>query len=338
MVKVGIIGAGFMGNMHAVCYSQLPDVKIAGIADIRGEKAKSLATKFKTIAYFDPEQLIKKEDVTLIDICLPTFLHKEYVIKAAEAGKDVICEKPIALTVEDANEMIEVCKKNNVRFAVAHVIRFWSEYKYLKDIYDSGKYGKLITIRMRRVSPIPTWSWQDWLLDQEKSGGALVDLHIHDTDYLLYLTNSKPKKIYTKIGKRNGLDSHVFSLFTYEDGLIAEIEGGFDFPPNFPFEMSFTAKFEKATVDFNSNKSPTLTVYEFSGKVDKPVFEKIKVEGVEGNIEDLGGYFIELRYFIDHIIHNKPFQIVTPESARDSLEIILKEKESASKGIEIELK
>ncbi|MCM8806468.1 MAG: Gfo/Idh/MocA family oxidoreductase [Candidatus Omnitrophica bacterium] len=337
MIKVGIIGAGFMGSMHATVYSQLPDVKIVGIADIRGEKAKSLATKFKTIAYFDPDQLINREDVNLIDICLPTYLHKEFVIKAAEAKKDIICEKPIALTVEDANEMIKVCEKNKVRFAIAHVLRFWPEYKYLKDIYDRGAYGQLLTISMRRVSPLPTWAWQDWLLSQEKSGGALVDLHIHDTDFLLYLLKTKPKKIYTKIKRKNGLDAHVFSIFTFENGVIAEVEGGFDFPCNFPFEMSYTAKFEKATVDFNSNKSPSLIIYEHSGKIDKPVFQKIKAEGVEGNIEDLGGYFYELRYFVDHIIHNKPFQVITPEEARDSLEIVLKEKESDLKGAEIEI-
>ncbi|MCX7917972.1 MAG: Gfo/Idh/MocA family oxidoreductase, partial [bacterium] len=302
-----------------------------------GDKAKSLAIKFKTIPYFDPDQLINKEDVNLIDICLPTFLHKEYVIKAAEAGKDIICEKPIALTTEDADEMIKICEKNKVRFAIAQVLRFWPEYKYLKDIYDSGKYGKLLTITMRRVSPIPTWSWQDWFLDQEKSGGAVIDLHIHDTDFLLYLLNEKPKKIYSKISKKNSLEVHIFTVFTFINGLIAEVEGGFDFPPNFPFEMSYTAKFEKATVDFNSNKSPSLVVYEFSGKIDKPTFQKIKANGIEGNIEDLGGYFYELRYFVDHIIHNKPFQIVTPQDAKNSLEIVLKERESAIRGGEISL-
>jgi len=134
MVKVGIVGAGFMGSMHANVYNLLPDSKIAGIADIRGEKAKSLAAKFKTIPYYDPQQMIEKQDITVIDICLPTFLHKEYVIKAAEMGKDVLCEKPIALTVEDANEMITACKKNRVRFMVAHVIRFWDEYRFLKEV------------------------------------------------------------------------------------------------------------------------------------------------------------------------------------------------------------
>ncbi|MCD6407580.1 Gfo/Idh/MocA family oxidoreductase [bacterium] len=335
MIKVGILGAGFMGNMHATVYSQLPDVKIGGIADIRGEKAKSLATKFKTVPYYDPEQLLNKEDITVIDVCLPTFLHKEYVIKAANLGKDVICEKPIALTVEEADEMIEACKKNKVRFMVAHVIRFWPEYKYLKEIYDSEKYGKLKSISMRRISPLPTWGWQDWLLDQERSGGALVDLHIHDTDFLLYLLGKNPEKIYSKVVKReDGLYSHIFTTFTFEN-LIAFAEGGWDFPSNFPFEMSFIAKFEKAVVEFNSRNTPSLVVYESSGKVEKPTFEAIKIEGLEGNIEDLGGYFYELRYFVDHVIHNKAFTVVTPEQARNSLAIVLKEKESADTGKEI---
>lgn len=337
MLKVGIIGAGFMGSMHASVYSLLPDVKIAGIADIRGEKAKSLATKFKTIPYFDPDQLINKPDVTLIDVCLPTHLHKEYVIKAANAGKDVICEKPIALNVEDANEMIEVCKKNNVRFAVAHVLRFWDEYKYLKEVYESEKYGQLVSITCRRLSPLPTWGWQDWLLQQQMSGGAVIDLHIHDTDFLLYLFKEKPRKIYSKIRKKRDCDVHIFTTFIFKNDIIATAEGGWDFPPNFPFEMSYIANFEKATIEFNSRNTPSLVVYENTGKIEKPKFETVKIEGMEGNISELGGYFHELRYFVDHIIHNKPFQIITPEEAKDSLEIILKEKESAEKGIEIKI-
>ena len=335
MVKVGIIGAGFMGSMHATVYSQLPDVKIVGIADIRGEKAKSLATKFKSIAYFEPQQLIDREDVTTIDVCLPTFLHKEFVIKAAERGKDVICEKPIALTLKDADEMIEICKKYKVRFMVAQVIRFWAEYKFLKEVYDRKKYGELITLSCRRISPLPTWGWQDWLLDENRSGGALIDLHIHDTDFICYLTGERPEKIYSKAVNKERPYAHIYTTFTFANDLIITAEGGWDYPANFPFEMSYLAKFEKAVVEFNSRNNPTLVVYESTGKVDKPTFEKIKAEGAGGNIDDLGGYFYELRYFVDHIIHNKPFNVVTPEEARDSLSVVLKEKESADRGCEI---
>lgn len=331
MVKVGIIGAGFMGGMHASVYSQLPDVKIVGIADVRGEKAKSLAAKVKSIPYYDAQQLLDREDINTIDICLPTYLHKEYVIKAAQAGKDVFCEKPIAMSVADANEMIEACTKNRVRLMVGHVIRFWNEYRFLKELYDSKKYGELKSISLRRLSPLPGWAWENWLLDETKSGGAVIDLHIHDIDFLLYLTGQKPKTICAKTTKDDRMYDHIFSTFTFEDGLVAAVEGGWNFPDTFPFEMSYTAEFEKATADFNPKNTPALIVYERSGKVDKPVFDKIESAGSEGNISDLGGYFYELRYFVDHLVQNKPFKVLTPEQARDSLEIVLEEKESADK-------
>ena len=335
MVKVGIIGAGFMGGMHANVYSLLPDAKLSGIADVRGEKAKSLASKFKTIPYYDPQQLIDKQDITVIDVCLPTFMHKEFVIKAAEAGKDVLCEKPIALAVEDADEMIKACKKNNVRFMVAQVIRFWDEYKFLKEAFDRGKYGELRALSCRRLSPLPTWGWQDWLLSQDKSGGAMVDLHIHDTDFIRYLIGQEPVNVYSRTTRDEIAYSHIYTTFTFKSGLIVTAEGGWDYPAGFPFEMSYLAKFDKAVVDFNSRNNPSLVVYESSGRVDRPVFQKVQVNGAEGNISDLGGYFHELRYFVDHVSHNKPFNVVTPEDARDSLGLVLKEKESADRGIEI---
>ncbi|MCK9265568.1 Gfo/Idh/MocA family oxidoreductase [bacterium] len=334
MTRVGILGAGFMGNMHVNVYNMLPDVKIVGIADIRGDKSKSLATKAKAIPYYDAEQLLTKPDVTVIDVCLPTYLHKEFVIKAAENGKDVFCEKPIALNVQEADEMIEACKKNKVRFMVGHVIRFWNEYKYLKEVYERNEYGNLKSLVCRRLSPLPTWSWEDWLLNDEHSGGALLDLHIHDTDFILHLIGKNPQRICTKSAKLESVYSHIFSTFTFDDDLIVSVEGGWDFPSQFPFEMSYTAKFEKAVVAFNSRSNPSVIVYESSGKSIKPTFETIKVEG-EGNIDELGGYFHELRYFVDHVSHNKPFNIITPEEARHSLAVLMLEKESIDKNAEI---
>ncbi|HOL66871.1 MAG TPA: Gfo/Idh/MocA family oxidoreductase, partial [bacterium] len=230
MVKVGIIGAGFMGTMHATVYSQFPDVKVAGIADVRGEKAKSLAEKFKSIPYYSPEELLKREDITIIDICLPTFLHREYVVKAASLGKDVICEKPIALTVEEADEMIKVCAEKKVRFMVAQVLRFWPEYRFLKEVYDRKRYGALRTISCQRLSAPPAWGWQNWLMAGERSGGALVDLHIHDTDFLLYLTGCRPEKISSHGRAENGAYSHIFTHFVFPGGVIAQVEGGWDLP------------------------------------------------------------------------------------------------------------
>ena len=136
MVKVGVIGAGGMGLMHSQCYSLLPGAKFVGIADIRKEKAAECQKKFNTKFYDYAEDLLNNSEVDVVDICLPTYLHPELVIKAATAGKSVICEKPIALKVEDADRMVEAAEKHKVIFMVAQVIRFWPEYMRLKEIYD----------------------------------------------------------------------------------------------------------------------------------------------------------------------------------------------------------
>ncbi|MCM8764162.1 MAG: Gfo/Idh/MocA family oxidoreductase [Candidatus Omnitrophica bacterium] len=333
MVRLGIIGAGFMGTMHAEVYSQLPNVKIAAIVDERGEKAKSLAEKVGAIPYLSADQVFAKSDITIIDICLPTFLHKEFVIKAAEAGKDIVCEKPIALTLEDATEMVNVCRAKKVKFMVAHVIRFWPEYAFVKKNYDQGRYGKLITITCGRLSPKPTWGWQNWLLDNGRSGGALFDLHIHDVDFILYLLGRNPVSLYSRgtFSSEEGY-THVFTTYNFSDGITAFAEGGWDMTSNFPFEMKFIAQFEKAVIDFDSTSDPTLTVYYADGRIEKPQLERKTAQVSEGNISDLGGYFFELNYFIDHVVHNKEFLVITPEDAVNSLAIVLKELESLKTG------
>ncbi len=329
MVRVAVIGAGFMGLMHAEVYTQLPNVKVAAIVDTRGDKAKSLAEKVGAIPYLTHEQVFSKPDISIVDICLPTFLHKEFVIKAAEAGKDIICEKPIALTVEDAKEMVNICKKNRVRFMVAHVIRFWPEYAFIKKNYDQGRYGKLITITCTRLSPKPTWGWQNWLLNNSYSGGALFDLHIHDVDFLLYLIGQRPLSLYSRgtFSEEEGY-THVFTTYNFPGGITAFAEGAWDMTSNFPFEMKFIAQFEKVIADFDSTTSPTLTIYYADGRIERPTLERKTAQVSGGNISDLGGYFFELNYFIDHVVHNKEFQVISPEDAVQSLDIVLKEKQS----------
>ncbi|MCM8759666.1 MAG: Gfo/Idh/MocA family oxidoreductase [Candidatus Omnitrophica bacterium] len=216
---------------------------------------------------------------------------------------------------------------------VAHVIRFWPEYAFMKKNYDQGRFGKLVTITCTRLSPKPTWGWQNWLLDSGRSGGALFDLHIHDVDYILYLCGKKPNSLYSRgtFSQEEGY-THVFTTYNFDDGVTAFAEGGWDMTSNFPFEMKFIAQFEKAVVDFDSTSNPTLTVYYADGRIDRPILERKTSQVTEGNISDLGGYFFELNYFIDHVVHNKEFQVITPEDAVNSLEIVLKELESLQTG------
>ncbi|MCK4245325.1 MAG: Gfo/Idh/MocA family oxidoreductase [Candidatus Omnitrophica bacterium] len=334
MVRIGVIGAGFMGGMHSQCYALLPGAKLIGIADIRKEKAEELAKKFGATAYQDAQALLKNSEVDAVDICLPTYIHKEWVVKAANSGKHLLCEKPIALSLKDANEMVDVARKNNITFMIAQVIRFWPEYIRLKEIKDSGELGRLLSLALTRLSPLPTWGWENWLQIPEKSGSALFDLHIHDTDYILYLLG-RPKTLFSSGTKIKGGYGHIFSLFEYPDSIVSA-EGGWDFVDTLPFRMAFVARFEKGVVEYNTSYNKPFGIYT-AGKSEYPKLgEDIpRVTDTSGNISELGGYYNEIKYFVECVQAKKKPTVVTPEDARDSLALVLKEMESAEKGEKI---
>ena len=338
MVKVAIIGAGFMGKTHAEVYRNLSKAKLVAIADSDSEKAQLLADKHKANAYSSLGELTNQEDIDVVDICLPTFLHKECVIKAARLGKDILCEKPIALTLKDAEEMLQVAKKARVKLMIAQVIRFWQEYVMLKKIYQTGELGRLFSITLTRLASTPTYSWDNWLTDVKRSGGALLDLHIHDTDYLLYLLG-KPVSLASRVSPGRLKYAHVFTTFIFPDNVIAFTEGGWDMPDNFPFTMAYTALFEKGAVEFNSRNEKTLAIYRPGKEIEYPTVKpelKAKANG-GGNIADLGGYFSEIKYFIDCLENNEQPGQASAQSAKDSLEIVLSEMKSADSGKIIEI-
>lgn len=333
MVNVAILGAGFMGKMHAECYHNLPNANLVAIGDVELKKASELAKRYNARASSQPEELLEDRDIDLIDICLPTFLHKEYVIKSAQAEKQILCEKPIALTLQDAEEMVKTAKRAKVRFMVAQVLRFHPEYVKLKQIYEDKELGRILSINLSRLSACPTWSWHDWMLDPRKSGSALVDLHIHDTDYLLHLLG-KPSSLFSQGTKSEIGYGHIFTVFTFPQGIVALVEGGWDIKTDsFPFVTTFRAIFEKGVVEFNNTRQRTLSIYKQGEEVRYPVLQKelFSFEG-GGNISELGAYLWEIKYFINCIEEGRPPLMSGAESAKDSLEMVLLEKKSAETG------
>ena len=321
MLKVGLIGCGFMGAMHFNCYNNIDGVKVVALADVRKEKAEGLANGGDIAIYGDGKELIEKADVDIIDICLPTFLHAEYAILAMDKVKYLFVEKPVALTNEHANAMLEKSKKTNCQVQVGQVIRFWDEYVELKKTVESGKFGKVINANFRRLSPRPTWGWNGWLLDDKLSGGAAQDLHIHDTDYVLSVFG-KPEKIYSAknvIGEKN---SYINTLMLYKDFTVT-VEGTWDLPATRPFEASFRVVFEKATVE---NAGGKFTLYT-DGKAEEIKIEKKKLSGTVkgGNVSDLGGYYNELVYFTDKAKKGEIIEKATLKDAAKSLEFVLGE-------------
>ena len=323
MIKVGLIGCGFMGAMHANCYKNIDGVKLVAVADIRREKAEELACGAEI--YADGKDLIERADVDVIDICLPTFLHAEYAVKAMDKVKYLFVEKPVALTNAQAKEMIEKAIKTGCQVQVGQVIRFWDEYVELKKIIESGVYGKVVNANFRRISPRPTWGWNNWLLDASLSGGAGQDLHIHDVDYVLSLFGV-PNKFYSIKNKTGELNSYVNTLMQY-DNFVVGVEGTWDLPESHPFEATFRVVFEKATVE---NASGKFMLYDNSGLSEIKIDKKQLSGGYKGgNISDLGGYYNELVYFTDRVKACEKVEKATLVEASKSLEFVLKEIENA---------
>ncbi len=324
MLKVGLIGCGFMGAMHANCYKNIEGVELVALADLRREKAEELRSGTNATIYGDGKELIANADVDVIDICLPTYLHAEYAMLAMERVKYVFVEKPVALTKEAGEMMLAKSRETGAEVQVGQVIRFWDEYVELRKIVLSGSFGKVVNANFRRISPRPEWGWDNWLLDYARSGGAGQDLHIHDVDYVLSLFG-EPKEFFTVKNLAGEKNSYVNTLMKYDDFVVG-VEGTWDLPSTHPFEATFRVVFEKAVVE---NAGGRFMLYTANG-VEEIKIEKKELAGEAykgGNVSDLGGYYNELVYFCDKAARSERIKQATLADGVSSLEFVLKELE-----------
>jgi predicted dehydrogenase len=238
-----------------------------------------------------------------------------------EKVKYVFVEKPVALTVEEGKAMIAKSKETGAQVQVGQVIRFWDEYVELKKMVESGVYGKVVNANFRRLSPRPTWGWNNWLLNDTLSGGAGQDLHIHDVDYVLSLFG-EPKNFYSVKNSLGEKNSYVNTLMKYDDFVVG-VEGTWDLPGDYPFTATFRVVFENAVVE---NAGGKFMLYTNDGASEIKIEKKELAGGVEGgNISDLGGYYNELVYFCDKAKTNEKIEKATLCNGVSSLEFLLKE-------------
>lgn len=326
MLKVGLIGCGFMGTMHANCYKNIDGVEIAALADLRKEKAEELAVGTNATIYIDGKDLIANADVDIIDICLPTYLHAEYAILAMDKVKYLFVEKPVALTKEQGEKMLEKANSTGCNVQIGQVIRFWDEYVKLNEIVNAGTYGKVINANFRRISPVPDWGWNDWLLKTELSGGAAQDLHIHDMDYVLSLFG-EPNSIKSVKNFKGETNSYINSLLTYDDFVVG-VEGTWGLPTTHPFSATFRVVFENGVVELDGGKFMLYT----NDSAEEIKIDKKEISGANaggGNISDLGGYYNELVYFTDCAKNNAKIAKATLYDASQSLNFVLEEIKNA---------
>jgi len=340
MIKAGIIGAGFMGRQHYNQYEQLGGrTKVVALCDKEadrragdwsgvggnvGDKQGTQRDLGDIKPFTDWKELVTAPDVDMVDICVPTNLHKEITITALKAGKHVLCEKPMSLNVADCNEMIEVAAGSKGKFMVAQVVRFWPEYVYLQEVFADKRFGELKVLHLRRQAGLPDYTLNNWIKDDKLSGGAILDLHVHDVDYAIYLLD-KPKSIYAQGHQTEEGINRVHALWNYDSGVVVQQEGYWDMPTSFGFNMGFTAVFEKAAIDWDMNTGKPLTVFKTTGEPETP------------KMIEQDGYYREIDYFLSCIEQDKDPEVSTPQASRDAVALALAEADSIRTGKIVEI-
>lgn len=226
-MRVGIVGAGFMGGEHARAWTAT-DADLVGIVAGPSSVPDELATRHGTRAYASVEELLG--DVDVLDVCAPTSLHHRLVLAAARAGRHVVCEKPLARTPADGDEMVAACRDAGVQLLVGHVVRFFPDYAAAQARVASGGLGQPAVIRLRRDTFQPR---KAWFLDEEQSGGLVLDLMIHDFDYARWIAGDVDT-VYARSIRGTRPDAtadHALAILRHRGGAISHVEGSWAYPP-----------------------------------------------------------------------------------------------------------
>lgn len=330
MVRIGIIGLGMMGRTHYEAYQEIEGAQVVAVADVdpkraqgdlRGTGGNVLAGGLgqlpmdRIAGTTDARTLIAMSDVDVVDVCVPTTSHTQVAIDALRAGKHVVCEKPLARTSHDAEKIAAAARDAKGIFMPAMCMRFWPQWSWLKAAVDEQRYGKLLAANFRRVAQMPG----GWYHDGKTSGGAALDLHIHDTDFVQFILGMPRAVNSTGYTKTSGEIDHIVTQFYFDDPPMVTAEGGWAMSDGFGFSMRYTANFENATADYDLGREKPLMLYQ-NGAGEA-------VECAAGF-----GYVGELRYFLECVTRGQPPAVVTADDAVRSIRMVEAEVRSARSG------
>src|SRR3984957_5860305 len=262
MVRIGIVGIGFMGMIHYLAAAKLSGGQVAAVCS---RDPKKLAGDWTGIQgnfgpkggpvdlsgvakYSDLSELLADPAIDLVDLCVPNDEHARLTIRALEAGKHVLVEKPIALTTADADAMVDAARSSGKLLMVGHVLPFFPEFAYAREAVASGRFGKLRAAHLTRVIARPDWS--SGIADSDRSGGPAVDLHIHDTHFV-GLVCGVPKAVHSRGVVEQGAVVHLSTQYLYDDSSlsISAVSGALS-QAGRPFAHGFEFYLEGATLSF----------------------------------------------------------------------------------------
>jgi predicted dehydrogenase len=327
VITVAILGGGFMAASHAANYKALGDrVRVKTIASHRSDRAAAVAESVGAELSEDLDAAIADPDVDVVDVCLPTGLHRATTEAALAAGKHVFLEKPIALTLEDADAIVTAAERSDGLFMVGMVLRFWPEYVELQRRIAAGELGRPVAVSAHRLSPPADWN--EWMADPAQSGGVPVDLLIHDFDQMNWLLGT-PRRVYA----RAPVPGHVLAVVDY-DGAQGIAEGSMAMPKSYPFSSNVRVLCEGGVAEYAFSAAPA----EDGGNIGAsaaPRGLRLYPSGGEPAtvpVESADPWGPEIAYFVECVEQGRKPEQGTGEQARLALALSLAAARSLASG------
>lgn len=342
MFRVALVGAGGMAGIHASCYGKIEKAQLVGVMDIRQEAAEALAARHGAVAYTDFDRMLEETRPDIVDVCCPTPWHVDYVTRAAERAGElgivgISTEKPMARTVAECERMTAACELAGVPLFVAQVVRFFPEFALLKRGIDAGHVGIPAAIRTRRGGAMPR-AWNDWYGNFDLSGGCVLDLIIHDFDWLRW-TFGEVERVYAKGTSTSTLPGYDYALVTlrFQSGAIAHVEGTWNDPAGFKVAVEIAGDAGLAEYNFNQPTGiPFKTaLHPKAGEAGEAGSSKPGV-AVPESPTSVNPYQAELQHFLD-CVELRITPSITPRDGQEAVRIALAAQESIETGQPITL-
>ena len=311
-MTAAIIGIGYIGKEHlAVLKEKVSRIILCD----PNEKESAVFAKLNGCEFYaDYRKML--EDVTpdFACVCVPTPLHARITCELLRRGVNVLCEKPFATEKDDAVRMIETAKMTKRLLMVGHCVRFSPYYEYLRKCFADERFGKAKYVKLFRHSKAPAWSAGNWLQDVSKSGGVVMDLHIHDTDFIRSLLGI-PRGVST-----SGYYGSCSTVYDYGRDICVTADATWRQVSGFDFIAGYDVVFENAAIQYENGK---IAVY-YNGAT----YDPIKTEKFPSYIEGDNIYNNEIEYFIQCLEKGEKPLVCPPEESLDSLTINLAEIKS----------
>jgi len=333
----GVIGLGTFGKNHVAAYAECPFAELVAVCDIKEELAKETAKRYNTKYYVDYREMLEDPAVEAVSVATPDFLHKEPVIKSVERGKHVLCEKPLATTVEDAEEMVKAAEKAGVTLMVDFHNRWNPPFALTKESVEKGELGKPVHayIRLSDTVYVPTR-----MLSWAGKSSVLWFLGSHAVDLARWIFNDEAAEVYAASGmkllKSMGIQTPDYYqyMIRFRNGAVAMFENSWILPETLPTIVDFVAQltFTKGCVYINPIQHGAFKKFtEDSESYPNIIGGPVTIHG-----KRIGFVNESIFHFVDCVLKNKQ-PIVTGEDGLAVTKILCAVEESARKGKPITL-